>query len=144
MVRRLGRSASSSASAYAANILAFIIMGSPPVKSTSDISGCSRTYWTSCSPSLMANFISSMPTNWGHRKQKLQYAWQVWLWLGKKRHVSLYLCCIPYSRVPSPSCGTFSSIWPAGWGFSCSRIWLAVSDTSWRSPPRSSTEAICL
>ena len=143
MVRRCGMRASIRALTYRPNMPAFIIIGSPPVNSTSDISGCSCTYWTSCSPSRIANFMSSMPTNCGHLKQKLQYAWHVWLWLGKNRHVSLYLCCIPYSFVPSLSDGTFSSSWPAGWGLSCRRISLAVSAISLRSAPARSLPAIC-
>jgi len=74
IVLRFGMSASNNVSIYFANILAFIIIGSPPVNKTSEISGCSKRYCTNCSPSFIANFNSSIPTNWGHLKQKVQYA----------------------------------------------------------------------
>ena len=141
-VLRCGSLDSIMASAYFANMRAFIIIGSPPVNRMSVISGCSDTYWTSCSPSFIANFISSIPTNCGHLKQKLQYAWQVWLWLGKKRQVSLYLCCMPYSFVPSLSAGTLSSICPAGCGLSCRRISFATRAISSLPAPPSSAASI--
>ena len=57
--------------------------------------------------------------NWAQRKQYVQYAWHVCAAAAKKSTVSAYLCCTPVS---SAFFGALSAFWPAGCGFSDSRI----------------------
>ena len=52
-------------------------IGSPPVSRRSETSLCSARYLCRSRVSLAEKRRSSIPTNWAHRKQNVQYVWQV-------------------------------------------------------------------
>ena len=95
------------------------------------------------STSAVAILSSGSSTNWAHRKQYAQYAWQVWPCLGKISTVSGYLCCTPGSG-SSPRSGMFSASCPAGCGLSRIRTSCAAALISGSAAPRASRAAIVL